>query len=129
MSEMKKLTERQAKNCEEAREPACHCRCHGQAHGGKRGGGNAPMSFYYSLPEDDPHYVPSPERRQQIQQEKREAKRKERQDRIDAAEKVKQDALSAYYKARREEQYDLAKELHVKFMEAHNHVEEIRKSK
>jgi flagellar biosynthesis/type III secretory pathway protein FliH len=126
---MRKLTERQAKNCEEAREPACHCRCGGQAHGGKRGGGDAPMSFYYSLPEDDPHYTPSPEKRKQIQQEKQEAKHKERQDRIDAAEKVKQDALSAYYKAYREEQYDLAKELHVKFMEAYNHVEAVRKSK
>lgn len=129
MTTMKKLTEHQAKKCEEAREESCHCRCGGQMHGGKRGGGNAPMSFYYALPVDDPHYVPSPERRKEIQQEKREAKRKERQDRIDEAEKAKQDALTAYYLARRDENYDLASELHEKFMEAHNHAEAVRKSK
>lgn len=30
---MKKLTEHQAKKCEEALEEVCHCRCGGQAHG------------------------------------------------------------------------------------------------
>ncbi len=122
---MKPLTERQAKNCEEAREPACHCRCGGRAHGAKRGGGNAGMEFYYTLPEDDPHYTPSPTKRYQLQQEKR----KERQERIDVAEKTKQDALTAVYTARRDGNYELASELHVKFMEAYNHAVAVRKSK
>jgi len=126
---MKKLTEHQAKRCEEAREESCHCRCGGMAHGAKRGGSDAPLSFYYSLPEDDPHYTPSPEKRRQIQQEKREVKRKERQERIDAAEKVKQEALSACYAAKREGNYEMANTLHEKFMEAYNYADAVRKSK
>lgn len=126
---MKKLTEHQAKKCEEAREDSCHCRCGGQAHGGKRGGSNAPMSFYYALPEDDPHYTPSPEKRKQLQQEKREAQRKAKQERVDAAEKLKLDALSACYEAKRNSDYVLADTLHVKFMEAYNHADAVRKSK
>lgn len=129
MAGMKKLTEHQAKKCEEAQEESCHCRCNGFAHGKKRGGSNAPMSFYYALPEDDPHYTPSPEKRKQIAQEKREAKRKERQARIDAAEKAKQNALTAYYTAHREGDYKLADALHVKFMDAYRYAEAVRKSK
>jgi len=126
---MKALTERQAKNCEEAREPACDCRCGGRAHGAKRGGGNASMEFYHTLPEDDPHYTPSPTKRYQLQQEKCEAKRKERQERIDVAEKAQQDALTAVYTARRDGNYDLASKLHEKFMEASHHAKAVRKSK
>lgn len=132
MSEQKPkrpLTERQAKNCEEAREPVCHCRCGGQMHGGKRGGGDAPMEFYYGLPEDDPHYTPSPEKRKQQQQERREAKRKEKQGRVDAAYKASQDILSAQYAAQRENNWELAHQLSDQFLEAYYHYEAVRKSK
>lgn len=126
---MKKLTEHQAKKCEEALKEECHCRCGGQAHGAKRGGSNAPMTFYYELPENDPHYTPSPEKRRQMQQERREAKQQEKQARVDIAEKAKQVALSACYTAKREGNYDLANALHDKFIEAYNHAEAVRKSK
>ena len=126
---MRQQTEHQAKSCEEARETSCHCRCGGRAHGARRGGDDAPLSFYYQLPEDDPHYTPSPEKRKQLAQERRETRRKEKQDRVEAAEKIKQDALSAYYKAHREGNYELADQLHVKFMEAYNHANVVRKSK
>ncbi len=132
MSEQKPkrpLTERQAKNCEEAREPACHCRCEGTMHGGKRGGGDAPMEFYYGLPEDDPHYTPSPEKRKQQQQERREAKRREKQERVDAAWKVCMDILSAKYAAQRENNWELANQLSKQFLEAHNYHEAVCKSK
>ncbi len=126
---MRKLTEHQAKNCEEAREPACHCRCGGKAHGAKRGGGNAGMEFYYSLPEDDPHYTPSPERRKQLAAERQAIKRQARQERIEAAFKVKMDILTAKYTAQREGNYELAGVLSKEFLEAHRLYEEVRKAK
>jgi hypothetical protein len=59
-AEMKPLSERQARRCEEAREPVCHCRCGGAKHGARRAGTEGtPRSFFEQLPEDDPHYVPS----------------------------------------------------------------------
>ncbi len=126
---MKKLTEHQAKACEEALEESCHCRCGGFGHGKMRGGSNAPMSFYYSLSEDDPHYTPSPEKRKQLAQERREVKHKVKQERVDAAEQVKMEALSACYAAKREGNYELADQLHVKFMDAYNYANAVRRSK
>lgn len=126
---MKKLTEHQAKRCEEAREESCHCRCHGKAHGAKRGGSDAPMTFYYELPEDDPHYTPSPEKRKQIAQEKREAKRKERQERIDAAWKESRKLSDALTIAQRDGDYERASELSKQYLEARNRYEEMCKSK
>lgn len=59
MSEPKKaLTERQARNCEEAKLPRCRCRCGGLLHGAKRGGVKPERSFYEALPKDDPHCIP-----------------------------------------------------------------------
>ncbi len=54
---MKALTERQARNCEEAKGPVCRCRCGGALHGAKRGGDNPDRTWYEALPEDDPHLV------------------------------------------------------------------------
>lgn len=54
---MKTLSERAAKNCEEAREPRCRCRCGGKLHGAKRGGADASREWFEALPADDPHYV------------------------------------------------------------------------
>ena len=125
----KPLTERQAKNCEEAREPVCHCRCGGAMHGGKRGGGNASMEFYYGLPEDDPHYTPSPEKRKQQQQERIAAKKRAKQERVDAAWKVTQDILSQKYAAQRENNWELANQFSKQFKVAYDHYEAVRKSK
>lgn len=126
--EQKPLTERQAKNCEEAREPACHCRCGGQFHGGKRGGANAPMSFYYSLPENDPHFTPSPEEKARRKQEKLEAKRKERDAKRTEADKIANDLRDKLAIAQRDGQYDLAHELSRRFLEAHRNREEVYKA-
>ncbi len=87
------------------------------------------MEFYYALPEDDPHYTPSPEQRRQQQQERREAKQKAKQERVDAAYKVSQDILSAKYAAQRESNYELANELSKQFLAAYYHYEAVRKSK
>ena len=87
------------------------------------------MEFYYGLPEEDPHYTPSPEKRKQQQQERREAKRKEKQERVDAAYKVSQDILSAKYAAQRENNWELANQLSKQFLEAYHHYEAVRKSK
>ena len=54
---MRKLTERQARNCEEALGPVCRCRCGGALHGAKRQGYEQGRDFYESLPEDDPHLI------------------------------------------------------------------------
>jgi hypothetical protein len=54
---MRRLSERQARNCEEARLPRCRCRCGGALHGAKRGGDNPPREWYESLPPDDPHKI------------------------------------------------------------------------
>lgn len=56
---MRKLSERQARNCEEARMPRCRCRCGGALHGAKRGGIQPPREWYETLPEDDPHKINS----------------------------------------------------------------------
>lgn len=53
---LRSLSMRQARNCEEAREPVCKCRCGGTLHGAKRGSGD---SFFNGLPDNDPHFVPS----------------------------------------------------------------------
>lgn len=126
---MRNLTERQAKNCEEAREPVCHCRCSGQFHGGKRGGANAPMSYYNSLPEDDPHFAPSKEQLAARRKTKQEAKRKERQEKIDAAWKVADEIRRNMYAAQRENNYELAATLSKQFLEAHRNYEVILKQK
>jgi hypothetical protein len=54
---MKKLTARQAQNCEEALGPVCRCRCGGALHGAKRKGYEQGREFYENLPEDDPHII------------------------------------------------------------------------
>lgn len=54
---MRALSERQARNCEEARKPVCRCRCGGALHGAKRGGEKPGRTWYEQLPEDDPHKV------------------------------------------------------------------------
>lgn len=54
---MRRLSERQARNCEEARLPRCRCRCGGALHGARRGGAGASREFYESLPEGDPHQI------------------------------------------------------------------------
>lgn len=57
---MKQLSQKQASRCEEAKEPVCKCRCGGALHGAKRGKG---AEFFDSLPADDPHHIPSKERK------------------------------------------------------------------
>ena len=57
---MKQLSQKQASRCEEAREHVCKCRCGGAMHGAKRGNG---AQFFDSLPADDPHHIPSKERK------------------------------------------------------------------
>lgn len=54
---MRALSERQARNCEEARHPVCRCRCGGALHGAKRGGTKPDRSYYEQLPDDDPHKI------------------------------------------------------------------------
>ena len=81
---MKPLSERQARNCEEAREPVCRCRCRGRLHGAKRGGGvgDTPREFFEMLSEDDPHYVPSAEKVAEARRARLEQKRKEHAERM-----------------------------------------------
>lgn len=69
---MKPLTQKQAANCENAREPVCKCRCGGALHGAKRGGDNPSDEFFWALPEDDPHYHPSPEKKAELASQRRE---------------------------------------------------------
>lgn len=126
---VKKLTEQQAKRCEEAREPVCHCRCRGQLHGAKRGGGDASMSFYNGLPEDDPHSAPSKEQLAQKRKAAQEAKRKERQERIEAAWKKADEIRQAMYKAQAESNYELVAQLSERFLEAHRAYEEAQRTK
>lgn len=54
---MRKLTERQARACEEALYPTCKCRCGGVLHGAKRRGYEQGRDFYENLPDDDPHLI------------------------------------------------------------------------
>jgi hypothetical protein len=61
---MKQLSERQARNCEEAKGDICKCRCGGALHGSRRGGDDdTPREFFEQLPEDDPHHLPPKKRR------------------------------------------------------------------
>ena len=57
------LTQREAERCEMAQEPACKCRCEGAKHGAGRIGKGGDFSL---LPEDDPHYRPSMNKKQII---------------------------------------------------------------
>lgn len=63
---MRKLSESQAKRCEDAALPRCRCRCGGVAHGAKRAGGETTKEFLQGLPEDDPHAI----RKQKVEQVK-----------------------------------------------------------
>lgn len=54
----RRISERQARNCENALTPRCRCRCGGLLHGIGRIAKNAPRVAYEALPEDDPHYLP-----------------------------------------------------------------------
>lgn len=49
---MRTLSLRQAQRCETSDHSRCRCRCGGALHGVKRG---LDESFFFSLPEDDPH--------------------------------------------------------------------------
>ena len=63
-NDLRSLSVRQAAKCEEAKEPACHCRCGGALHGAKRNGGSsAGAAFFAALPDDDPHHIDSKEQR------------------------------------------------------------------
>jgi hypothetical protein len=61
----KRLSESQARRCEEARTARCRCRCGGLMHGAKRIPADAPRGAYEALPPDDPHQV-APERQRRI---------------------------------------------------------------
>jgi hypothetical protein len=54
---MRKLTAKQAQNCEEAKGHVCRCRCGGALHGAKRLGYEQGREFYENLPEGDPHVI------------------------------------------------------------------------
>ena len=68
---MRALSERAASRCETAKHSVCRCRCRGVFHGARRhaiGYQNAAdhealfdASFFWGLPEDDPHHVRSAE--------------------------------------------------------------------
>ncbi len=78
-TKMKPLSEKQARSCEEAKDPVCKCRCGGRLHGARRGGDNdTPRSFFEGLPEDDPHYLPSAAKVAEAEEKRKEEKRRER---------------------------------------------------
>ena len=54
---MRSLSERQAKQCENAKTPRCRCRCGGAFHGKGRLRMDAPRTDYEALDADDPHHV------------------------------------------------------------------------
>lgn len=71
------LSQRMAQRCEDACEPVCRCRCGGAKHGAKRGTG---ASFLNTLPEDDPHFVPTVEWKKAKKKAKKDAAWKRRLD-------------------------------------------------
>lgn len=69
MSRLRPLSSAQASNCENAREPVCKCRCGGALHGAARapiGSAQDDPLFYESLPETDPHHLPSDAERKEL---------------------------------------------------------------
>lgn len=61
---MRALSNRQATNCETAKNKVCRCRCGGLLHGAMRHlieEGRAKKEFFETLPQDDPHHVRSDE--------------------------------------------------------------------
>ena len=74
---LRQLSQRQASNCEQAREPVCRCRCGGALHGARRGDGDA---FFNGLPDDDPHHIDSPEQKKAKKKAERDAAWKRRLD-------------------------------------------------
>jgi hypothetical protein len=72
---LRRLSESQARRCEEACDKRCRCRCGGALHGAKRArkfAGTTPREWFEQLPEDDPHKVR--ERRETPAQRKRRLK-------------------------------------------------------
>lgn len=64
------LSMRQAQQCENACNPRCRCRCGGTFHGKGRIRTQDSEAFH-ALPEDDPHWVPTKERRRQLALERK----------------------------------------------------------
>ena len=79
---MKAMSHAMADRCENAKEPACHCRCGGALHGAKRfqtdALGNTPRVEFETLPETDPHFVPSKQRAKQLAKERAKQRKKEK---------------------------------------------------
>lgn len=74
MSRLRPLSAAQASNCENAREPVCKCRCRGALHGAARAPAGSDQDhplFYESLPETDPHHLPSDAERQELKRLRR----------------------------------------------------------
>lgn len=90
---MKPLSLRQASNCEQAREPVCHCRCGGRLHGAQRGTG---LAFFEGLPADDPHKLPTAADQAAAKAARAAEKKRAR----DAVMQRRYDALASLYAAR-----------------------------
>jgi len=71
---MKRLTEGQARRCENAEHPRCRCRCGGALHGKGRLSADAPRELFEQLPDDDPHKIT--DRKLHTQERKRRPKQR-----------------------------------------------------
>jgi len=57
VADLRKLSESQARRCENACTPRCRCRCGGALHGAGRLTADAPRELFEQLPADDPHKI------------------------------------------------------------------------
>jgi len=77
---MKALSQRMANECENAKNPTCHCRCGGMLHGARRAptntSGDTAPQWFEQLPETAPHFVPSKKRAKELAKERKRAKKK-----------------------------------------------------
>lgn len=86
VTRQKALSLKMAQKCEQAQEPVCKCRCGGTGHGRKRNGEGTPdLSFFNGLPEDDPHYIPSAEKKREMLNARKREETRLRQEKIAAA--------------------------------------------
>jgi len=63
---MKKLSVRQARNCENAIGDICKCRCGGVLHGSGRAKETTNYTDFSKLPAEDPHYIAKKQRGKKV---------------------------------------------------------------